>query len=374
MSTAQFPEILKSSRPLRIGFIPDSDCAPIIVAHESGLFEKYELKVELQRETRWAGIRDRIVYGELDAAHAPATLPFITNLEIDSDQSACLAGMVLSLQGSAITISQELWHQGVRDGASLRDIIYRDWGRRTYTFAVEFPHSPPYFVLRQWLKFGGVLPHTELRIVTVSPAQMYPTLKLGYIDGFCVGEPWTSLAVESQVGACVATSAELAPLHPEKVLMTRRSFTQDHASEHERMIAALIEACAFCDEPQNYPVLAELLAQPKYVNAPVECLKRSLAGPPVGDSTSTFHPAGSTIFYRNNANDPTNAKSTWLVNRLYELMEQSVLKIPPSRRTPVLKNIFRHDLYERGKTALNEQALAIKAEAEKYKAENRQLG
>jgi len=96
------------SRPLRIGFIPESDCAPVVVARESGLFEKYELQVELQRETRWANIRDRIVQGELDAAHAPVSLPFVTNLGIDSDQCACLAGLVLSLQGNAITISRHL--------------------------------------------------------------------------------------------------------------------------------------------------------------------------------------------------------------------------------------------------------------------------
>src|SRR5690348_18121188 len=95
---AGFPEILEKSRTLRVGFIPDSDCAPVVVAHESGLFEKYELRVELHRENRWANIRDQIVYGELDAAHAPATLPFITSLETESDHTACVAGMILSLQ------------------------------------------------------------------------------------------------------------------------------------------------------------------------------------------------------------------------------------------------------------------------------------
>jgi two-component system, oxyanion-binding sensor len=376
MSTSRtgLPEILEKGRPLRVGFIPSSDCAPIVMAQESGLFEKYELRVELQREHRWAKIRDQIVYQELDAAQAPATLPFITNLEIDSDECACITGLILSLQGNAITISQELWDEGVRDGASLRDLVYRKWGRRTYTFAVEFPHSPPYFVLRQWLKFGGVLPHTEVRIVVIPPGQMFPTLKLGYIDGYCVGEPWTSLAVEARIGVCVATSAALAPFHPEKVLMVRRDFAETRADEHERLIAALIEACAFCDQRDNYPVLGDLLAQPKYVNAPVECLKRALAGPPIGEVAKKFYPGGSNIFYRHRANAPTNSKATWLVNRLYELMEQSVLKVPLTGRTPVLKNIFRQDIFDRARTLVHEQALSVNAEAEKYKDETRQMG
>ncbi len=109
-------------------------------------------------------------------------------------------------------------------------------------------------MLRQWLQAGGVQPHREVRIVVVPPAQMYPTLKLGYIDGYCVGEPWTSLAMEAGVGARVATSADLVPLHPEKVLMVRLDFVDQRAGEHEQLIAALLEACAFCDRPGNHAV------------------------------------------------------------------------------------------------------------------------
>jgi ABC-type nitrate/sulfonate/bicarbonate transport system substrate-binding protein len=357
--------ILGSDRALHVGFIPDSDCAPIVAAHESGLFEKYDLHVELHRETRWANIRDKIINGDLDAAHAPASLPFVVNLGIDSDQCACVAGLVLSLQGNSMTISQELWHEGVRDASTLRDLVYRNWGRRTYSFGVEFPHSPPYFLLRQWLKGGGILPHTEVRLVVMPPAQMFPTLKLGYIDGYCVGEPWTSLAAESEAGVALATSADLAPLHPEKVLMVRSDFARERADEHERLIAALIEACAFCDKPGNHPLLVDMLSQPQYVNAPKDCLKRAFPGNPVDDPAG---PVGPSIFHHNLANAPTNAKAAWLVNRLYELMEQSVLPAPTSGRAPVLKNIFRLDIFERAKAVVAEQALAIKAELESYKA------
>jgi ABC-type nitrate/sulfonate/bicarbonate transport system substrate-binding protein len=353
---------------LQVGFIPISDCAPLILARESGLFDKYELRVELQRETRWANIRDRVIYGELDAAHAPATLPFVANLGLESDRCACVSALVLSLQGNAITLARPLWEEGARDARTLRDLIYRRWGRRTYTFAVPFPYSPPYFLLRQWLGAGGVVPRVEVRIVVMPPAQMFPTLRLGYIDGYCVGEPWTSLAVEAQAGVCVATSAELAPLHPEKVLMVRHDFCLQRADEHERLIAALIEACAFCDRPEVRPLLGEMLARPHYVNAPTECLR--------GDPTASFKPghpndppSGSlNIFYRHNANEPTEDKASWLVGQLYELMEQSVLKVAPVGRTPALKNVFRRDIFERAKAVMRNQTQALQAEAENYQA------
>src|SRR5215471_2879029 len=114
MSRARL-KILKRSEPLRVGFLPVSDCAPLVYAHEAGLFDKYELDVELQREASWANIRDKVIYGELDAAHAPATLPFLSNIGVESDPCACVSAMVLSLQGNAITISRQLWDQGVHD-------------------------------------------------------------------------------------------------------------------------------------------------------------------------------------------------------------------------------------------------------------------
>jgi ABC-type nitrate/sulfonate/bicarbonate transport system substrate-binding protein len=359
-SKMKFPAILEKE-PMQIGFIPDGDCAPLAVARESGLFEKYELNVQLRRETRLANIRDRMVEGELDAVHAPATLPFITNLGIDSDRCACITGMVLSLQGNAITISRHLWEEGVRDGKTLRDLIFRNWGKRTFTFGVVFPHSPAYLLLRRWLREGSVSP-SEVRIVVVHPAQMYPTLKLGYIDGFCAGEPWTSLAVEAQAGVCVATSRELAPLHPEKVLMVRRDFAETRASEHERLIAALLEACAFCDQEVNRRLISEILAQPQYVNSPTDCLKNIVGVQDVGTPTVSER-APLHIFYKYNANDPTDDKAAWVLGHLYEMIEQRSLAVPPNGRAPVLKNIFRRDIFQRAKTAVFDQTQALMAEA-----------
>jgi ABC-type nitrate/sulfonate/bicarbonate transport system substrate-binding protein len=368
-SESDFPAIVNRDKPLQLGFIPDGDCAPIAVARESGLFDKYELDVHLQRETRLANIRDKIIEGELDAVHAPATLPFITNLGIDSDRCACVTGMVLSLQGNAITISRQLWDEGVRDGETLRDLVFRNWGKRTFTFGVVFPHSPAFLLLRRWLQAGNITP-SEVRIVVVHPAQMFPTLKLGYIDGFCAGEPWASLAVEAQAGVCVATSRDLAPLHPEKVLMVRRDFADERASEHERLIAALLEACAFCDQPVNRPLISEMLAQPQYVNAPTDCLKNIL-----GDSapSARLDSPALNIFHRHNANDPTDDKAAWVLGHLYEMIEQSALPLPSTGRTPILKNIFRRDIFQRAKTAVFDQTQALMAEAESYEAKETKI-
>jgi two-component system, oxyanion-binding sensor len=359
-------EILRRKEPLRIGFLPVSDCAPVVYAYEAGLFAKYELEVELRRELSWADVRDKVIYGELDAAHAPATLPFLANLGLESDQSACVSGMVISLQGNGITVSRELWERGVRDASTLREQVYRTWGKRTYTFGIVFPFTAQDFLLRQWLRSGGIVPEVEVRLIVVPPAQMYPMLKLGYIDGFCAGEPWNSVATQAGVGVCLATSAELAPLHPEKVLVVRQSFSIGRADEHERMLAAILEACAFCDHPQNRLMLSEMLAHRHYVNAPVECIKAGLVGPFESHGRQMEGPPDMSIFHRNQTNDPSDDKAAWVMNHLCELLEQKFAKRLGSGRAPVLQNVFRRDIFERAKVLVSQQAKQLDAVAETY--------
>jgi ABC-type nitrate/sulfonate/bicarbonate transport system substrate-binding protein len=120
-----------------MGFLPMNDCAPLIVAKEYGLFEKYGLSVELKRESSWRELHQQIFYREIDAAHAPAALPFLMNLGVTPLQARCVTGLVLSLQGCAITLSQELWRKGVRNAEDLGRQIFRDRGKRIYTFAVD---------------------------------------------------------------------------------------------------------------------------------------------------------------------------------------------------------------------------------------------
>lgn len=353
MSRARL-QILKRKDPIRIGFLAVSDCAPLVYAYEAGLFEKYGLEVQIQRETSWANVRDKVIQGELDAAHAPATLPFLANLGIESDPCACVSGLVLSLQGNAITISRRLWEEGVRDAISLRQKIYENWGRRTFTFGVVFSLSSQEILLRRWLAGAGIVPEVEIRIVAIPPSQMFPTLKLGYIDGYCVGEPWASVAIQAGIGMCVATSVELAPLHPERVLMVRQSFAVGRAEEHERLIAALLESCVFCDQPGNRLFLGEMLAHPQYVNAPAECVQAGLVrpvgyDPPGGDTLQ-----GLSIFHRYNANEPSDDKARWIMEQLYALLQQDVFRLKNRGRTPVLKNVFRKDIFERAQALMLE--------------------
>ena len=175
------------------------------MAQQLGLFEKHGIEVVLTREVGWATIRDKIIYGELDAAHAPAGMLVAVTAGIGAVKTDCITGLVLNLHGNAITISQKLWQEGVRDGKTLYDLISHR--RDRLTFGMVYPHSSHAFMLRNWLRSMRIDPDRDIQLVVVPPAQVFANLRAGHLDGYCAGEPWNSLAVMSNAGWIVATGA-----------------------------------------------------------------------------------------------------------------------------------------------------------------------
>jgi ABC-type nitrate/sulfonate/bicarbonate transport system substrate-binding protein len=341
---------VNKSKLLRVGFVPLIDAAPLIMAHELGLFGKYDLNVELRRQPGWATIRDKILYGDLEAAHALAVMPFAATLGLGSIRSECVTGLVLNLHGNAITLSRDLKQRGVRDARTLRSEIERQRGTKTFTFGVVFQWSSHNFLLRSWLASGGIDPDNDVRIVVVPPPAMFANLKAGNLDGYCVGEPWNSLAVESGDGWCPSVSAQLAPGHAEKVLMVRKDFTETHASEHLRLIAALLEACAFCEKPENREQLLDTLSRASYLNAPAALLRRSVCGPfHFGGDRSEVVP-GFHRFSGDEANEPSISKAQWILEHLLRL---GAIQDRTAIRTLASGAVFRADLYEQARQLLN---------------------
>ncbi len=329
--------------PLRLGFVPLTDCAPLVMAQELGLFRKFGLQVRLERELGWATVRDKMIYGELDAAHAPAAMPVAATLGLGSIPCACLTGLVLNLNGNAITLSNALWNRGVRDGNTLREEIKRLRPKTTLTFGVVFPFSSHRHLLRKWLSAHGIDAERDVRIVVVPPPQMAANLKAGNLDGFCAGEPWNSVAVQSRAGWCVATSAQLDPGHPEKVLMVRQEFAEQRPGEHRALIAALLEACEFCAAPDNRERMALTLARPQFVGVPAEILRRGLDGRMNFGHADIHAVPDFCTFHGDGANEPGGDKAAWALG----LVHASGLCVRPRELNFDLgRQIFRPDIFE----------------------------
>jgi ABC-type nitrate/sulfonate/bicarbonate transport system substrate-binding protein len=301
------------SQPLKVGFVPLSDSAPLIMAKELGFFENHGLKVQLSREVGWATVRDKIFFGELDAAHALAPMVFAAVLGLKGPPTECVTALVLNLHGNAITISRSLWEASLKS-KTFGNFLSQQLGR--LVFGIPFLHSSHHFLMRAWLRSLGLDADREAQFVIVPPPQMPLNLKAGHLDGYCVGEPWNSIAVLERCGVIAATSSEIAPLHPEKVLMVRREFADSRKDQHTQLVAALLKACRYCDAPENRAHVIETLSQKQYLGTSVEALRPGMIGELDRGNGCVEQSDDFTIFARNNANEPSADKAAWMLDGL----------------------------------------------------------
>lgn len=267
----------RSLPEVRLGYLPLLDAAPLLVARELGLFSKWGVAVHLRQELGWASIREKLIYGELEGAHAPALMAFSLHLGLQTRSCPVRSALLLSRQGNAITISRRLWLMGARDLASLRQLIRAEQPRRM-TFAVVSLFSSHHFLLRRWLVQAGLDPDTAVRIVVLPPSLMGEHMREGSIDGFCVGEPWNSAAALAGEGWIAADSTAIDPRHPEKVLLCREGFVASQPEELAAIQSAITEACAWCDQPARRTELARMLAQSGIYGLPAPVLGNALNG------------------------------------------------------------------------------------------------
>ena len=335
-------------RRLRVGFLALTDAAPLAAADHLGLFTQHGLGVEFHREIGWATIREKMIYGELEAAQAPAPMLWSAQLGLGCPPCEVLTAHVLNLHGNALTLSRALREAGVRDGATLRAHARGRSGRLRLTFGVVFPYSSHHLLLRDWLRAAGLEPERDVRIVVVPPAQMFRNLAAGTLDGYCAGEPWNTLAVREGAGWCPTWSAAHAPGHLEKVLMVTRRFAETRAAEHTALVAALHAACAWCDEPQNREPLAQLLADAHWLNLPARVISPALLGKFDCGFGRIENVPDFNVFHRGDANVPTVAKAA----ALQRALGTAGLLSPAAAADPELpRRLFREDLH---RDALNQ--------------------
>jgi ABC-type nitrate/sulfonate/bicarbonate transport system substrate-binding protein len=337
------PTVAPSGSRIRIGFIPLTDAAPIVVAQTHGFFKKRGLDVELSREVGWATVRDKIVYRELDAAHCVAPMLVATTLGLGCIATPCLSAYVLNAHGNALTLSTSLWKRGVRDAFTLRDEIQRTRHERLLVLGVVFGCSAQHIILRDWLRGAQIDPDKDVRIVVVPPPQLHRNLAAGTIDGYCVGDPWNTLAVREKTGWIVATSADLAPGHPEKAFMVREDFAAARPDEHLALVSALHEAALLCDDVDFRPELARLLSRPEFVNVPPRLLSPALCGPlELGGGREPVSADNYIRFARDDANCPSPLRAQWMIDGL---LRHGIV----ARNTPIpadfARRVFRSDLF-----------------------------
>jgi nitrate/nitrite transport system ATP-binding protein len=300
---------------LEIGFVSLTDCAPLIVAQEKGLFHKYGLEeVTLSKEPSWKAIAQGVSTRRLDAAQMTAPMPIALTLGMGGKETIpVVTAMTLSRNGNAITLRKSFYEQGVRTLADFKGAIAQS-PDRVHTLGVVHPASMHNLMLRHWLAAGGIDPDRDVSLTVLPPAQMVSNLKAGNVDGYCVGEPWNSRAIQEGIGFAIATDLDIWAGHPEKVLGVREDWAERYPQTHLALVKALLEACQYCDDRRHRPEILEILSQPQYIGASLDHLRPGFLDPYWdGSDREPQQLLLFNQFYVQQANYPDAVETLWMM-------------------------------------------------------------
>ena len=264
-------------KEVKIGFIPLTDCASVVMASVLGFDQKYGVKIIPSKEASWAGVRDKLVNGELDMSHVLYGLVYGVHVGVGGPKKDMAVLMGLNNNGQAITLSKALADKGAVDGPSLAKVMAKE--KREYTFAGTFPTSTHTMWLNYWLAASGIDPVQDAKVIVVPPPQMVANMRVGNMDGFCVGEPWNQRAIIDKIGVTAITTQDIWKDHPEKVLGTRAEFLKANPNTCRAVMMAVMEAGKWIDASlTNKMKMADTVAEKSYINTGVDAINQRILG------------------------------------------------------------------------------------------------
>jgi len=264
-------------KEVRIGFIPLTDCASVVMASVMKFDEKYGIKIIPTKEASWAGVRDKLVNGELDMAHVLYGLVYGVHQGVGGPKKDMAVLMTLNNNGQGLTLSKKLADKGAVNVEGLAKLMAAE--KREYTFAQTFPTGTHAMWLYYWLASAGINPMKDAKVITVPPPQMVANMRVGNMDGFSVGEPWNHRAIIDGIGITAATSQDVWKDHPEKVLGTTGEFVKKYPNTARAVIMAVLDASRWIDASlSNKMKMAEVIAEKAYVNTSVDAINQRILG------------------------------------------------------------------------------------------------
>ena len=339
--------------PLSIAFLPLTDSAVLVAAKEMRFAEAEGIDLCLVRSTSWATVRDRLVFGQVQAAHMLAPLAVAVTLGLSQHAASLAAPFKLNVNGNALTLSAEFAaaldpapRNRIADPVATAHDLAAAIGlhRRKPIIGVVHRFSSHALMLRYWLAFAGIDPDRDVVLRVLPPSLMVEAMRGGEIDGFIAGEPWSSLAVAQGLGEIVSVGANIWQRGVEKLLAFREDWIEANGETADALVRALAKSAAWCDNPSNRPALADLLSGAQYVGQPAEVILPGLTGQIV------LHPGSEPVavpdfllFEREAANFPWRSQGLWIYSQFvrWKMIE------PSEARARAATGVFRSDLYRR---------------------------
>jgi nitrate/nitrite transport system substrate-binding protein len=332
---------------VKIGFIPLTDCASVVMASVLGIDKKYGVKIVPTKEASWAGVRDKLVNGELDAAHVLYGLIYGVQLGVGGPKKDMNVLMTLNHNGQAITLSNQLKDKGVTDGATLAKYVAKK--EKELTFAHTFPTGTHAMWEYYWLAANGINPLKDVKTITVPPPQMVANMRVGNMDGYCVGEPWNNRAIVDNIGFTATTTQDIWVDHPEKVLGTTAEWVAKYPNTARAVTAAIIEAGQWIDASlSNKQKTADTIAAKAYVNTDSDVIVARMLGRYSNGLGKSWDDKNAMKFYNDGAvNFPYLSDGMWFMT---QHKRWGLLKDHPDYLATA-KKVNRIDIYKEAASA-----------------------
>ena len=328
---------------IRFGIIALTDCSPFVIGAEKGFFAKHGIRPTIAKGANWAAIRDALTNGDNQATHMLLGMPLASSMGLlGSPKKPMVIPWLVNRNGQAITLKADLKGQVQEDPRALKPIAVKAKSAGTpMSFAMTFPPGTHAMWLRYFLGAGGIHPDRDVSLLTVPPPQMVANMKIGKMDGFCVGEPWNARAVADGIGFTAITTQKIWPDHPEKVC----AFTAEFADKNPRTVKAILkglhEASIWLDNPSNRAEQCEIVSRPAYINCPREIIFGRLGGTyDMGDGRK-FQDDHPMIFSVRNCNYPQPKYAKWWLS---QFRRWGMVQGAPDY-DGVASSVFRPDLY-----------------------------
>jgi nitrate/nitrite transport system substrate-binding protein len=329
---------------VKFGMIALTDCSSIVIAHERGLFKKHGINSVVAKGASWAAIRDSLSNGDLQATHMLLGMPIASTMGLlGSPRKPMVVPWLLNRNGQSISLKAELKGKVQADPKPLKPLA--DAARAAgspMTFAMTFPPGTHAMWIRYWLAAGGIHPDKDVSLITIPPPQMVANMKVGKMDGFCVGEPWNARAVSDGIGFTAVNTQDLWKDHPEKVCAFTAEFADKNPRTVKGVLKALHEASVWLDKIENRPEQARIVSKATYINCPPEVILGRLQGHyDFGDGRKKEDP-NYMIFSSRNCNYPQPKYAVWW---LTQFRRWGMVEGAPDY-AGVAKQVMRADLYE----------------------------
>ena len=295
---ANFGKLEKTD--LKIGIVSSLDCLPLVVAKEKGMFKKYGLDVTLVKQPTWEQVQQELHGGKLDAAQTLFAMPLWEYFgtqggksrqdenadkprrrrqrDRDNEKSQGTANTValmgLNINGNSISLGEVAWKAGLRSRPAYNNFYELQEGYNKFfrelkqppVFAIAHPAAMANYTTRYWLGTMGIDAERDLKFQVLAPDEITAGLASGKVIGYATDELFNQQTISDKKAFTALIDRDIWHGHPEKILATLDTWLKDYPITAKAMMAAVLEACQYCDNQENVTTLAPILGNSEYTN------------------------------------------------------------------------------------------------------------